>query len=68
LGYKVSKDETIKEYKPLSCIELSSLQAELGEETRSKARAFFQEYAAWSCFQDLERCLEDIEDEIAHSI
>jgi len=68
LGYKVSKDETIKEYKPLSCIEFSSLRAELGEETRSKARAFFQEYAAWSCFQDLERCLEDIEDEIAHSI
>jgi hypothetical protein len=67
LGYKVSKDESIKEHKPLSCIELNSLRAESGDENRSKARAFFGEYAAWSCFQDLERCLEDIEDEIDRS-
>jgi hypothetical protein len=67
LGYKVRKDETIKEHKPLSCIELASIRAEPGEENRSRARAFFHEYSEWSCFQDLERCLEDIEDEIDRS-
>jgi hypothetical protein len=67
LGYKVRKDEAIKDYKPLSCIELGGLQAEPGEMNRSRARGFFGECAAWSCFQDLERCLEDIEDEIERS-
>jgi hypothetical protein len=68
LGYKVRKDETIKDHKPLSCIELASIQAGPGERNRSRARAFFGEYAGWSYFQDLERCLEEIEDEIGHDL
>jgi hypothetical protein len=67
LGYKVCRDEVIKEHNPLGCIELDGLQAEAAEENRSKAREFFGEYAAWSCFQDLERCLDEIEDEIDRS-
>jgi hypothetical protein len=67
LGYKVCRDEMIKEHNTLGCIELGSVQAEAAEENRSKARKFFGEYAEWSCFQDLERCLDDIEDEIDRS-
>jgi hypothetical protein len=67
LGYKVSSDQAIKDYRPLRCIELKLLGSEPGEENRSKARALFGEFAAWSCFRDLEICLEDIEDEIDRS-
>jgi len=67
LGYKVCKDEMIKEHCPLGCIELDCLQVETAEKNRSNARDLFGEYSAWSCFQDLERCLEDIEDEIDRS-